>query len=111
MKKHGIIEESTSPWHCHVVMVKKPINERQFCVDYRKLNAVTETMSFPIPYMPHVFDTLAESQAEIFSMLDLHSGYWQVSLDKATIKAPQALQNTPPLLGAPSYFVRYIMPK
>ena len=84
MKKHGIIEESTSPWHCPAVMVKKPNNEWWFCVVYRKLNTVTETMSFPIPHMSDKFDTLAESKAEIFSRLDLRSGFWQVGLDKAT---------------------------
>ena len=84
MERHGIIEENTSPWHSPRVMVKKPNNEWRFCVDYRKLNAVTETMSFPIPHMSDVFDTLAESKAEIFSTLDLRSGFWQVPLDKAT---------------------------
>ena len=51
---------------------------------YRKLNVVTETMSFPIPHMSDEFDTLAESKAEIFFRLDLRSGFWQVGLDKAT---------------------------
>lgn len=84
MKRHGIIEESNSVWHSPVVMVKKPNNEWRFCVDYRKLNAVTELMAFPIPHMTEVFDTLAESKAEIFSTLDLRSGFWQVPLDKAS---------------------------
>ena len=84
MQRHGIIEESTSPWHSPVVMVKKPNNEWRFCMDYRKLNAVTEIMSFPIPHMSDVFDTLAESKAEIFSTLDLRSGFWQVPLGKST---------------------------
>ena len=84
MLKQGIIEESNSVWHSPVVMVKKPNNEWRFCVDYRKLNAVTELMSFPIPHMSDVFDTLAQSKAEIFSTLDLRSGFWQVPLDKST---------------------------
>ena len=84
MQRDGIIEESNSVWHSPVVMVKKPNNEWRFCVDYRKLNAVTELMSFPIPHMSDVFDTLAQSEAEVFSTLDLRSGFWQVPLDKAT---------------------------
>ena len=84
MQRDGIIEESNSVWHSPVVMVKKPNNEWRFCVDYRKLNAVTELMSFPIPHMSDVFDTLAQSKAEVFSTLDLRSGFWQVPLDKAT---------------------------
>lgn len=65
-------------------MVCKPNNEWRFCEDYRKLNAVTELMSFPISQMADMFDTLAESKAEIFSTLDLRPGFWQVKLDKAT---------------------------
>ena len=83
MKRHGIIEKSTLPWHCPIVIVKKPNNER-FCVDFCKRNAVTETMSLSIPHMSDVFNKLAESKAEIFSTLDLHSGFWQVGLDKST---------------------------
>ena len=41
---------------------------------------ITELMAFPIPHMTEVFYMLAESSAEIFSTLDLHSGFWQVPL-------------------------------
>ena len=84
MQKQGIIEESNSVWHSPVVLIKKSNGEWRFCVDYRKLNAVTVPMSFPIPHMSDVFDTLAQSKAEISSTLDLRSGFWQVPLDKAT---------------------------
>ena len=53
-------------------------------MDYSKSNAVTETMPFCLPHMSDLFNTLAESKAEIFSTLDLRSGFWQVGLDKAT---------------------------
>ena len=63
---------------------KKTNNKWRFCVDYRKLNAVTEIMSFPYPHMSDVFDTVAESKAKVFSTLDLRRGFWQVPLDKST---------------------------
>ena len=84
MLQNGIIEESNSPWHSPVVLVKKPNGEYRFAIDYRELNKVTEPMSFPIPNLNDVFDTLADSEAEIFSICDLRSGFHQVPLCPST---------------------------
>ena len=84
MEAHGIIEESTSPFHSPVVLVKKRNNEYRFCVDFRALNRITEPMSFTIPHMSDILDTLADAKPEIYSTLDLRSGFWQVPLDPAT---------------------------
>ena len=85
MERNKIIQESTSPWHSPVVLVrKKGKNEWRFCVDFRSLNKITEPLSFRIPSLSDVFDTLADSQTEIYSTLDLRSGFWQVPLDPAT---------------------------
>ncbi|KAK3100349.1 hypothetical protein FSP39_018534 [Pinctada imbricata] len=84
MLQHDIIEESTSNYHSPVVLVKKKNGSFRFAVDFRKLNAATESMSFPIPRVDEVFDTIAESKAQIFSVLDLASGFWQVPLDEET---------------------------
>lgn len=55
--KHGIIEESTSPFHSPVVLVKKRNNEYRFCVDFGALNRITQPMSFTIPHMSDILDT------------------------------------------------------
>lgn len=76
-----IIEESSSPYHAPVVLVKKgSSNEYRFCVDFRKLNQQTIPISFPIPNLSDVFDTLADAEPEIFSSVDLRSGFFQVPL-------------------------------
>lgn len=81
---NGIIEPSTSEWQSPVVLVKKKNGTYRFAVDYRKLNAVTKPMSFPLPRLEDVFDSLGEKQPTVFSVLDLASGFWQIPLDPET---------------------------
>ena len=84
MLQNGIIRESNSPWHSPVVLVKKPNGEYRFAIDYRELNKVTEPISFPIPTLNEVFDNLADSKAQIFSLCDLRSGFHQIPLCPST---------------------------
>lgn len=75
MLKYDIIEESTSSYASPVVLVKKPNNEYRFAIDYRKLNAVTQLQTFPATRLDDVFDAVGQTNAKIFSTLDLASGY------------------------------------
>ena len=84
MLKHDIIVESTSAYASPVVLVKKPNNEFRFAIDYRKLNAVTPIQTFPTVRLEDVFDSIGQNEANIFSTLDLASGYWQIALDEET---------------------------
>lgn len=45
----GFIEPSDSPLGSLILMVKKPGGGLRFCVDYRKLNAVTKKNRYPLP--------------------------------------------------------------
>ena len=84
MLGNGICKESTSKWHAPVVLCKKASGEYLFAIDYRELNKITEPMSFPIPTLNDVFDTLADSKAQIFSLCDLRSGFHQIPLCPST---------------------------
>ena len=77
---HGVIQPSSSPWASPIVLVAKKDGSTQFCVDYRKLNAITKLDVYPLPRIDNSLDLLAETR--FFSTLDIASGYWQVGMEE-----------------------------
>ena len=80
MLQQGVMQPSTSPSASPVVLVKKKDGSYRFCVDYRKLNLVTEQDAHPLPRVDDLLDSLNGSF--LFSTLDLRSGYWQLSMSQ-----------------------------
>jgi hypothetical protein len=74
----GYICPSTSPWGCSALFVEKKDKELWLCVDYRPLNAVTIKNKYPLPCINILLDQLAGAQ--LFSKIDLHSGYHQIKI-------------------------------
>lgn len=90
----GVIKESSSPWASPVVLVRKKDGSWRFCVDYRRLNAVTHKDAYPLPRVEESLTWL--KRAEWYSTLDLASGYWQVEVhptdkEKTAFATPMGL--------------------
>ena len=86
MKDMGVIEDADGEWVAPVVLVPKRDGSRitgiRVCIDFRKLNAVTEADAFPLPRIEDLLERLG--QAKYMSKLDLTHGYWQIPLSEDT---------------------------
>ncbi|MGL4504143.1 MAG: reverse transcriptase family protein, partial [Aeromonas sobria] len=78
MLELGVIEESHSDWASPIVLVPKTDGSVRFCVDYRKVNAVSKFDAYPMPRVDELLDRLGS--ARFYSTVDLTKGYWQIPL-------------------------------
>lgn len=113
--KRGWIRASSSSWSSPTLIVRRNGKER-FCVDYRKLNAVTVPDRFPAANLQECIDKLAGKK--FFSLLDADAAYHQCSVDQAACEKLAFSTHTgiyePTVLlfgprNAPAYFQRNIM--
>ncbi len=113
MLEMGVIEESHSDWASPIVLVPKTDGSVRFCVDYRKVNAVSKFDAYPMPRVDELLDRLGT--ARFYSTLDLTKGYWQIPLsplskEKSAFTKPFGLHQFVTLLfglfGAPATFQR-----
>ena len=78
MLRHNLIERAYSEWSSPVTLQPKPGGKVRFCVDFRKVNALTKADSYPLPRVDDSVDRIGA--ATFITKLDLVKGYWQVPL-------------------------------
>jgi len=85
MERDDIIEKSMSPFNAPLLLVKKKADASgkekfRIVIDFRALNNVTINEFHPLPNITEILDQLG--QCQLFSIVDLKSGYHQISLAK-----------------------------
>lgn len=68
----GVVEESKSEWRSPIVLVPKPDGSVRFCIDFRKVNAISRFDTSPMPRVDELLEGLGH--AEFISTLDLTKG-------------------------------------
>ena len=68
------IQASLAFYSLPVLFVKKPKGGIRFCIDYRKLNAITKKDCYPIPLIE---ETLAQLEgAKYFTKIDIRQAFY-----------------------------------
>ena len=76
--ENDFIEPSQSNYSSPCILVPKSDGTYRMCTDYRKVNAITKTDSFPLPRIDDCIDKIGK--AKYVTKFDLLKGFWQVPL-------------------------------
>ena len=69
----GVVRPSNSPWCNAVVLFRKKDGSLCFCINFKRLNALTVKDSHPLPHICETLESLA--RAVHYSTFDLNSGF------------------------------------
>ncbi len=74
----GFIAPSQGPFAAPILFARKHDGSLRFCVDYRKLNAITKRDHYPIPLIDETLDRI--SRAKIFTKLDIRQAFHKLRI-------------------------------
>ena len=49
MLSHGLVTRAYSQWNSPVIVQPKPDGKVRFCIDFRRVNALTKADTYPLP--------------------------------------------------------------
>lgn len=78
--EQGFIKPSSSPWCSPFVISTRANGEPRFCIDFRKVNAVTKKDAYMIPHMDSILDQFRV--AKFVTTIDLRNAYHHIPLDE-----------------------------
>ena len=79
----GVVIESTSPWASPIVPVPKTDGTLRLCIDYRKINSVTEADPYYMVTLDEILERVGGSGC--ISKLDLSKGFYQIVVDSESV--------------------------
>jgi len=86
MLANGVVTDSDSSEWSQVLLTPKPDQKWRFCIDFRKLNAVTKSQGYPLPRIKEIITRIGLHKPRFFAKLDLTNGYHQMPLAKESQK-------------------------
>jgi len=86
MLELGVIRPSQANAFSQILLVPKPNGKWRFCVDWRALNDCSESMSWPIPIISNLLNRIGSKKPNLFSKMDMTSGYHQTPLHEESKK-------------------------
>ena len=85
MLKDGTIRHSNSSWQSPILLIKQQTDDGsvkyRFCIDLRKVNAVTAKDSYSLPRIKETCDKL--NSMLYFSTCDIDRAFWQVGVKES----------------------------
>ena len=80
----GVAIPSHSPWASPIVPVTKKDGKIRLCIDYRKLNSVTENDPYYMTTLDEILEKVGDSRC--LSKLDLSKGFYQIGIEEESVQ-------------------------
>ena len=75
-----IAEDNGSPFASPIVMIKKIDNSWRFCVNFRRLNAISISLFYELLQLYDILDLMTRNKAKCMTTLDMRQAYHQLGI-------------------------------